>query len=45
MSVSVADGQLNENAGTLALQVSLDGYHFTEAQFPPNMKIGNKAYT
>lgn len=37
--------QLNENAGTLSLQVSLDGYHFSEGQFPPTMRIDNKAYT
>ncbi|WVW85580.1 hypothetical protein I302_107618 [Kwoniella bestiolae CBS 10118] len=37
--------QLNEMAGTLSLQVSLDGYHFSEGQFPPSMKIENRAYT
>ncbi|WWD19083.1 hypothetical protein CI109_103541 [Kwoniella shandongensis] len=37
--------QLNELAGTLTLQVSLDGYHFSEGQFPPNMRIDNRAYT
>ncbi|KAL7422736.1 vacuolar protein sorting/targeting protein PEP1 [Cryptotrichosporon argae] len=37
--------QLNENAGTLSLQVSLDGNHFAEGQFPPNMRIDNHAYT
>ncbi|WWC63338.1 uncharacterized protein I303_105938 [Kwoniella dejecticola CBS 10117] len=37
--------QLNELAGTLSLQVSLDGYHFSEGQFPPSMKIENHAYT
>lgn len=29
-------------AGTLTLQVSLDGYHFAEGQFPPSMRIGNR---
>jgi hypothetical protein len=38
-------GQLNEMAGTLTLQVSLDGYHFSEGQFPPSMRIDNRAYT
>jgi hypothetical protein len=37
--------QLNEMAGTLSLQVSLDGYHFAEGQFPPTMRIENRAYT
>ncbi|RXK41140.1 signal sequence binding protein [Tremella mesenterica] len=37
--------QLNEAAGTLTLQVSLDGYHFAEGQFPPTMRIENRAYT
>ncbi|OXH00162.1 hypothetical protein C370_07356, partial [Cryptococcus neoformans A1-35-8] len=37
--------KLNEDQGTLSLQVSLDGYHFSEGQFPPNMKIENRAYT
>ena len=37
--------QLNEMAGTLTLQVSLDGYHFAEGQFPPTMRIENRAYT
>ncbi|ORY35539.1 hypothetical protein BCR39DRAFT_567933 [Naematelia encephala] len=37
--------QLNEQAGTLTLQVSLDGYHFSEGQFPPSMRIENRAYT
>lgn len=37
--------QLNELAGTLTLQVSLDGYHFSEGQFPPSMRIENRAYT
>ncbi|WVO13483.1 hypothetical protein L204_101103 [Cryptococcus depauperatus] len=37
--------QLHEDQGSLSLQVSLDGYHFAEGQFPPNMKIDNKAYT
>ena len=37
--------QLHENAGTLSLQVSMDGYHFSEGQFPPTMKIDNRAYT
>lgn len=37
--------QLHERAGTLSLQVSLDGYKFAEGQFPPTMKIENRAYT
>ncbi|OCF42192.1 signal sequence binding protein [Kwoniella heveanensis CBS 569] len=37
--------QLHEMFGTLSLQVSLDGYHFSEGQFPPSMKIENRAYT
>ena len=37
--------RLNEQAATLALEVSLDGYHFSEAQFPPSMRIENRAYT
>jgi hypothetical protein len=37
--------QLNAMAGTLTLQVSLDGYHFSEGQFPPSMRIENRAYT
>ena len=37
--------QLNEAQATLTLQVSLDGYHFSEAQFPPSMRIDNRAYT
>lgn len=32
-------------AGTLTLQVSLDGYRFAEGQFPPSMRIENRAYT
>lgn len=35
----------DEEKGTLSLEVSLDGTHFSEAQFPPNMKIDNHAYT
>lgn len=34
-----------ESAGVLKLQVSLDGYHFAEGQFPPSMRIENRAYT
>ena len=34
--------QLHERAGTLSLQVSLDGYHFSEGQFPPSMRIENR---
>ncbi|WVQ82331.1 hypothetical protein IAT38_004459 [Cryptococcus sp. DSM 104549] len=37
--------QLNEAQGTLTLQISLDGYHFAEGQFPPSMRIENRAYT
>ncbi|KAK4688992.1 hypothetical protein P7C73_g1101, partial [Tremellales sp. Uapishka_1] len=37
--------QLNELAGTLTLQISLDGLHFSEGQFPPSMRIENRAYT
>ena len=37
--------QLHEMAGTLSLQVSLDGYRFAEGQFPPTMRIENRAYT
>ncbi|KAL7415743.1 hypothetical protein BDY24DRAFT_337902 [Mrakia frigida] len=37
--------ELNEQKGTLNLQVSLDGLHFAEGQFPPGMSIENKAYT
>lgn len=29
-------------AGTLNLQVSLDGYKFAEGQFPPSMRIENR---
>jgi len=34
--------QLNEAQGSLTLQVSLDGYHFSEGQFPPSMRIENR---
>lgn len=34
--------QLDAEEGTLRLQVSLDGIHFTEGQFPPSMKIANR---
>ena len=34
--------QLNEEKGTLNLQVSLDGLHFAEGRFPPGMSIENK---
>jgi hypothetical protein len=37
--------KLNEQESTLSLQVSLDGLHFAEGQFPPSMKIENRAYT
>lgn len=37
--------ELDETTGTLKLQVSLDGLHFSEGQFPPSMKIDNRAYT
>lgn len=37
--------ELNTEMNSLALQVSLDARNFAEAQFPPNMKIDNKAYT
>ena len=35
--------QLEESKGTLKLQVSLDGVHFAEGQFPPGLGIENKA--
>ncbi|CDZ97982.1 Sortilin and related receptors [Phaffia rhodozyma] len=35
--------ELNEQEGTLKLQVSLDGTHFAEGQFPPGMGVENKA--
>ncbi|KAL1407369.1 vacuolar protein sorting/targeting protein PEP1 [Vanrija albida] len=37
--------QLKLDTNTLSLQVSLDGIHFSEAQFPPGMKVDNHAYT
>ncbi|KAJ9098981.1 hypothetical protein QFC20_005799 [Naganishia adeliensis] len=37
--------ELDEASGTLRLQVSLDGLHFAQGQFPPSMKIDNRAYT
>ncbi|KAJ9111054.1 hypothetical protein QFC19_001252 [Naganishia cerealis] len=37
--------ELQETTGTLRLQVSLDGLHFSQGQFPPSMKIDNRAYT
>lgn len=37
--------ELDDASGTLRLQVSLDGLHFAEGQFPPSMKIDNRAYT
>ncbi|KAJ9094955.1 hypothetical protein QFC21_005747 [Naganishia friedmannii] len=37
--------ELAESTGTLRLQVSLDGLHFAQGQFPPTMKIENRAYT
>jgi hypothetical protein len=35
--------QLEEDKGTLKLQVSLDGVHFAQGQFPPGLGIENKA--
>lgn len=37
--------ELDETTNMLRLQVSLDGLHFSEGQFPPSMKIDNRAYT
>ena len=37
--------KFNPDAGTLSLEVSLDGYSFAEGQFPPSMRIDNRAYT
>lgn len=37
--------QLNPEAKTLSLQVSLDGQHMAEARFPPGLAIDNHAYT
>lgn len=37
--------ELNVQEATLRLQVSLDGLHFAEGQFPPSMRIDNRAYT
>jgi len=35
----------DEKTASLGLMVSLDGLHFAEARFPPNLKLGNQAYT
>lgn len=37
--------QINEHGDQLNLHVSMDGTHFALAQFPPNLRIENKAYT
>lgn len=37
--------ELEGDKSELRLQISLDGQHFAEAQFPPSINIANHAYT
>ncbi|GAA6008486.1 vacuolar protein sorting/targeting protein 10 [Rhodotorula paludigena] len=37
--------EVHENSHAINLQISLDGKTFALARFPPNMQLGNQAYT